>query len=81
MSAVPQRPLRRWMLRRLAIVILVLVTLLMGALGWILGRPGVLRPESQALAAPTNERAARPTETGAGGGEAQSASMHSARGE
>lgn len=42
------------MLRRLAIAVFLLVTLLMGALGWILGRPGVLRPEAQVYAAPPN---------------------------
>jgi hypothetical protein len=46
------------MLRRLAIVILVFMTLLMGALGWILGRPGVLRPESHVFAAPVKAQAA-----------------------
>jgi hypothetical protein len=44
---------RRWALRRLAIVFLILAMIMMGALGWILGRPGVLvGPESQALASP-----------------------------
>jgi hypothetical protein len=40
------------MLRRLAIACFFLLTILMGALGWILGRPGVFRPDSQTLAAP-----------------------------
>ena len=41
-------------MRRLAIVILVVITLFMGVLGWILGRPGVLSAESQVLAAPAS---------------------------
>lgn len=39
-------------MRRLAIALLVMVTILMGAVGWMLGRPGILRPEPQVFAAP-----------------------------
>ena len=66
-SAIPKRPARRWILRRLAMVFLVLVTLLMGALGWVLGRPGVLRPEPQVFAAPARARPSQSNETASKG--------------
>jgi len=42
-----------------------MITLLMGAAGWTLGRPGVLRPDPQAFAAPQRARAAMPHSDGA----------------
>ena len=68
-------------LRRLAIVILVFVTLLMGALGWILGRPGVLRPEAEVFASPANQHAAlSPGRDLRGSAEMQSRMTPAARG-
>jgi len=43
--------------------LLVVVTILMGALGWILGRPGVLRPPTVLASPSAGSEAAR-----AGGG-------------
>ena len=49
-------------MRRLAIALLVMITILMGAVGWMLGRPGVLRPEAQVFAAPSRASDAAPRE-------------------
>jgi hypothetical protein len=42
-----------------------MITLLMGAVGWMLGRPGVLRPDPQAFAGPQRARTATPHIDGA----------------
>ena len=68
------------MLRRLAIAFLVLVTILMGALGWILGRPGVFRPEAQALAAPTGGTASLQAGSDLHGGGPSALNVHGAHG-
>jgi hypothetical protein len=45
------------MVRRLAIALFVLSSLAMGVLGWMLGRPGVFRPDRHVSAAAPNPRA------------------------
>jgi hypothetical protein len=63
--------------KRLAIVILVVVTLFMGALGWMLGRPGALQPETQVLAAPRDEP---PSSSRAGGASSPALLLQTAHG-
>jgi hypothetical protein len=59
--------------RRLAIVFLVVLTMLMGALGWLLGTPGVLQPDTRVLAAPRALEA--PASASGAGGSAASPAM------
>jgi hypothetical protein len=56
------------MIRRLAIALFLLSSLAMGVLGWMLGRPGVLRPERQVSAAGSDARAQDSSSTPGGGG-------------
>jgi hypothetical protein len=56
------------MIRRLAIALFLLSSLAMGMLGWMLGRPGVLRPERQVSAAGSDPRAAPASSSSSGAG-------------